>query len=314
MIAQSHIPCFSCEDVPPPPGRSGWPWTVESPVSTVPLSTQNGHYPRISIVTPSFNQADYLEETIRSVLLQNYPNLEYLVVDGGSTDGSLDILRRYEPWLSWCVSEPDAGQVDAINKGAGRATGEWFAWLNSDDLYLPGAFEEVARIAMADPDVDWVVGHLQMIDAQGGETGYFNRKMSVGNWLDFVCTKWPQGTALPQPASFWKRELFAAVGALNDTLHFAMDHEFWGRLAYHGCRPRATERVLASFRDHGASKTSRGWLPFYREELAIVDAWRKRVSAPDAEQLRRYARTLQKLILQQQLKAIRRKLTGSVHG
>ena len=136
---------YSIDDLPRPgPGRSGWPWTEAPP--PLPPTTVNGQaWPRITIVTPSFNQAQYLEETIRSVLLQGYPNLEYLVFDGGSTDGSVDILRRYDRFLDAWVSERDKGQSDAINKGLARCTGTIVNWLCSDDVLLPGALFRVGE-------------------------------------------------------------------------------------------------------------------------------------------------------------------------
>src|SRR5258706_6083465 len=128
-------------------------------------------FPRISIVTPSFNQAAYVDATIRSVLDQRYPNLEYIVVDGGSTDGSVDIIRRYEDRLTYWVSEPDRGQADAINKGLARATGEIRAYLNSDDLYLPGALLRVAAEYRAHPDADIICGVCRVIDEHGRMVG-----------------------------------------------------------------------------------------------------------------------------------------------
>ena len=128
---------------PPPPGKTGWPWTTKPP--RLPALQPDGTpWPRISIVTPSYNQGQYIEETLRGVLLQGYPNLEYIVMDGGSTDGTVDILRKYAPWLAHWTSEPDRGQAHAINKGMASATGAIGAYLNSDDYYLPGALLYVA--------------------------------------------------------------------------------------------------------------------------------------------------------------------------
>jgi glycosyltransferase involved in cell wall biosynthesis len=121
----------------PPLDKTGWPWTIET---NPQVYVSSRTYPRISIVTPSYNQAQFIEETIRSILLQNYPNLEYIIIDGGSTDGTVEILKKYETWLTYWVSEPDRGQSHALNKGIERATGEWIGWQNSDDVYTEKAF------------------------------------------------------------------------------------------------------------------------------------------------------------------------------
>src|SRR5688572_24844846 len=129
---------------PPPPEKTGWPWTEESP--QLPDTMPNGQpWPKITIVTPSYNQGQFLEETIRSVLLQGYPNLEYIIMDGGSTDGSVDIIRKYEPYIAYWVSTTDRGQSHAINKGFSLATGHLMGWLNSDDVYAPNALMSIAQ-------------------------------------------------------------------------------------------------------------------------------------------------------------------------
>src|SRR4051812_31313130 len=137
--------CPKLESLPPPPsGRRGWPWTecIESPATRPDGST----WPRVSVVTPSYNQGQYFEETIRSVLLQGYPDLEYIIVDGGSSDETLDIIKKYEPWLTFWISEKDRGQADAINKGLVRCTGEIFQFINSDDFLDQGSVHAVASL------------------------------------------------------------------------------------------------------------------------------------------------------------------------
>jgi glycosyltransferase involved in cell wall biosynthesis len=140
--------CPGLRDLPEPSAtRTGWPWTETSPN----IEGAGGEWPRITVVTPSFNQGAYIEETLRSVLLQGYPNLEYIVIDGGSTDGSVETIRRYARWLDYWVSEPDRGQAHALNKGFARASGDVLGWLNSDDVYLPGALKQVGATGVAFP-------------------------------------------------------------------------------------------------------------------------------------------------------------------
>jgi hypothetical protein len=159
---------------PPPPGRSGWPWTDIPPCHTMKTS-ESQECPSVTVITPSFNQAEFIEETIRSVLLQGYPTLEYIVVDGGSTDGTVKILQRYEPWLRW-ISERDAGQADAINKGLRLASGDVLSYLNSDDLYLPGGITAIARFLGGHPEEGLVYGECKVIDERAKDIGYLPRR------------------------------------------------------------------------------------------------------------------------------------------
>jgi len=148
---------------PSPQGRVGWPWTEESP--ELPDSMPNGKpWPKISIVTPSYNQGQFLEETIRSVLLQGYPNLEYIIIDGGSTDNSVKIIKEYEPWLACWVSEPDRGQSQAINKGFKKATGEIITWICSSDSYVPNAFQKISLIFADNQSVGAISGSCNVIN------------------------------------------------------------------------------------------------------------------------------------------------------
>ncbi len=156
--------CSTLNELPaPPPGKTGWPWTEESP--QLPGTMPDGSpWPSVSIVTPSLNQRQFIEETIRSVLLQGYPDLEYIIIDGGSTDGSLEIIKKYEPWLAYRVSERDRGQSHAINKGWQRARGEILAWLNSDDTYNPGAIRCAVEALRANPGVAMVSSEMTYTD------------------------------------------------------------------------------------------------------------------------------------------------------
>lgn len=182
--------------------------------------------PKISIVTPSFNQGKYLEKTIRSVIEQGYPNLEYIIIDGGSTDESVGIIRKYEQHLAYWVSEPDRGQSHAINKGFERATGEIFGWLNSDDWYHPGALMAVAGAFAANPEAGAVVGAGEMVD-ESGVVLITKAPVRVDmdllyHWLDDFF--W-------QPSCFFSRVAWQACGSLDQELHFAMDLDLWLRIA-----------------------------------------------------------------------------------
>ncbi len=238
---------------------------------TVPLHYLRAEPPRpaptISIVTPSYGQAQYLERTLYSVVSQNYPSLEYVVQDGGSGDASSEILRRYESSLASWRSEADRGQGDAINRGFARTTGQIMAYLNSDDLLLPGALAYVARYFVAHPEVDAVYGHRVMIDE-------YDRK--IGIWvlpphdddelalIDFV----------PQETLFWRRPLWeAAGGAIDDTLRFAIDWDLLLRFREQGACIVRLNRFLGAFRVHSEQKTSA------REDLMVseCDVLRARV-------------------------------------
>jgi glycosyltransferase involved in cell wall biosynthesis len=206
-------------------------------------------WPRVSIVTPSYNQGRFIEETIRSVLLQGYPDLEYIIVDGGSTDESVGIIRRYEPWLTYWVSERDSGQSDAINKGFAQSTGDVLNWINSDDLLAPGALQRVA-VAFRTAPHNLIMGNVQHFgsDTQGA---YVVRQRHVR--FDSLVQMWRLSAVWQQPGTFFPGRLWQQVGGLDETLHYAMDYDLL-------CRFLATssttyvDRVLARFRLHDASK------------------------------------------------------------
>jgi glycosyltransferase involved in cell wall biosynthesis len=213
-------------------------------------------YPRISVVTPSFNQARYLEQTLRSVLEQGYPNLEYIVIDGASTDGSRAILERYSPRLAYCRSESDQGQSDAIAKGFRRATGEILCWLNSDDLLLPEALHRVGRYFERHSEAESVSGGAFVIDAAGlpSRTVYGSYTLGVSSTFDRFRFFGQEGVF--QQATFWRRTAYEAVGGIDPKFQFAMDLDLFTRLAERrrfGCLPR----MLACFRLHEDCKSMR---------------------------------------------------------
>lgn len=248
---------------PPPPARSGWPWTEGCPL--LPPSQQDGSpWPRISVVTPSFNQAAFLEETIRSVLLQGYPNLEYIVVDGGSTDGSVDILRRYGPWLAYWVSEPDAGQTDAIRKGIRKASGEIVAWLNSDDLYCPDALKTAGAFLKANPGIGLLYGDCEMIDEEGHVTGRFSVRQ--GDLTELLGENF-----IPQPSTFCRRRAWEAVEGPDPALQYVMDYDLWIRQLLNGVRAAYLPAVLSRFRYHSVSKSGVLSVQFGYEMLDVLD-------------------------------------------
>ena len=218
----------------------------------------------VSIITPSFNQAAFLEESIQSVLGQNHAPLEYLVVDGGSTDGSVDIIRKYSDRLAWWVSEEDAGQADAINKGLRRAKGEIVAWLNSDDFYLPGTVAQAVAAFQSYPEVGLVFGNAVTVDPQGRQLN----QLVFGDWgleevmgFRIIC----------QPAVFMRRAVLEQAGYLDLAYHYLLDHHLWIRIAR--LAPiRHVPQVWAAARHHPGAKNVAQAEQFSREALRLL-AW-----------------------------------------
>lgn len=244
---------LAIDQLPPaPPGRTDWPWSVVSARTHFSSMLTNGPWPKISIVTPSFNQGPYLEETIRSVLLQGYPNLEYFIIDGGSTDESVAIIRKYEPWLSGWVSERDHGQSDALNKGFHRSTGEIFNWLCSDDLLEPGALHRVAETFAAAPDCDVVVGDcFCRYEDDPARSGLRRSDLTRLQRAPFTAAIW-------QPSCFFKRSLIRRPQLVIDELHYCMDRELWCHLHQQGARWQHIPHCLSVNRFTGANKSLLG--------------------------------------------------------
>lgn len=234
-----------------PVGDPGWPWTEEV---TRPASLSDRQdWPRISVITPSLNQGEFLERTIRSVLLQRYPNLEYIVIDGGSTDGSAAIIERYAPSLAYYISEPDHGYIHAINKGLHRATGEILCWLSSDDFYLPGTLHSVAATLAADSGRAAVVGHVMKVYAdRRPPEKIIGQYSSLQRLLKF----W-RGYQMHQPSIFWRREVFESIGYLNEDRDLIADFDYWVRIGrqfqFHNI-----DRILSCATHHARAKTADG--------------------------------------------------------
>jgi glycosyltransferase involved in cell wall biosynthesis len=221
-------------------------------------------------VTPSYNQGEFLEETIRSVLLQGYPNLEYIIIDGGSTDHSIDIIKRYEPYLAYWSSEPDQGQADALNKGFRQASGEIVAFLNSDDLYCPGALFFAARFLQTHPTYDFVCGQPEFIDANSQPTRGFAELFQV-ELNDVTMT---EECHIAQPSTFFRATVFQDIGYFDPALHYCFDYEFWLR-AYLAGKPMTSQpQQLSRFRLHNSSKTVNAYSQgkFDREFVAIYQS------------------------------------------
>jgi glycosyltransferase involved in cell wall biosynthesis len=237
--------------------------------------------PRLTIITPSFNQAAFLERTLTSVLEQGYPDLEYLVVDGGSTDGSVDILRRYSDRLAWWVSEPDEGQTHALHKGLERATGDVVAYINSDDHYLPGAFDAALGALEAQPDARWAVGAARFVQADGTVDLVWHARRPPRRRAQWILGPW----SAPQPSSFWRRQVFEELGPFRRDMHYIFDTEFAVRLAFAGYEPAIVDRELSVRVVHPEAKS---WdtAPFEREQRRLLALHGGKLTTAERAELR----------------------------
>lgn len=258
--------------------------------------------PRITVVTPSFNQAAFLERTICSVLDQRYPNLEYIIVDGGSTDGSVEIIRKYADHLAWWVSEPDRGQSHAINKGLRRSTGDWVGWQNSDDVYFPGAFVQHAEAARRWPSAELIIGDMQLIDE--------NDHLIRG--LRFVRPTYKsllvEGMVLTNQAAFWRRSLHERIGWLDEALHYGFDYDWFLRVLRNSDRGRHVPSYWGGLRYHEATKTSNSQLGFMEEYYKVLEGREPFVWTTRLYQARRLLLTLAYGHFGYVLRGIRRRL------
>jgi len=246
--------CPSLTDLPPsPPGKTGWPWTEES--RRLPDCMPGGRpWPRITIVTPSFNQGQFLEEAIRSILLQGYPNLEYFVLDGGSRDASVDIIRKYAAWITFWVSEPDGGQSAAINRGLRMGSGLYAAWINSDDMLCKDALTTHASTVGFNGNFVYI-GDSMTIDEAGRVL--FSHRGAVRSLEDLVRVPrvWRADGYICQQEVLFPLELARRVGGLNESNHYSMDYELWGEFFLAGAAVQYTGIPFGYFRWHPAQKT-----------------------------------------------------------
>ncbi len=264
-------------DLPAPPaGKRGWPWTVGA--RALPKCQRDGSpWPKLSIVTPSYNQGEFLEATIRSVLLQGYPNLEYVVIDGGSGDDSLEIIEKYSDYLSHWVSEKDSGQTNAINKGIKQTSGDILAWINSDDIYTKGAFTRVTTAFFDDPKSIVVYSNRALIDENQQVFGCspleeFNPPITPY----LVCSE----------TAFWRREAMENIGLLDESLNFCMDVDFFCRLLTQG-KFKKIDDYLGYFRCHRLSKTSTVGDTVGRQEAEAISLKMFGAIMPDRQRPRR---------------------------
>ena len=246
---------LSIKNLLPTTNKTGWPWQQPSQ-KILNFPSHNFKLPKITIITPSYNQGQYIEETIRSVLLQGYPNLEYIIIDGGSTDNTVDIIKKYEPYLTYWVSEPDRGQTHAINKGLARATGEIIAYLNSDDYYLPNTFFKVAESFRSFPNADLFHGRCRYVDDTGAKIG--EQWGNIAHFAEIIDLWgiWWQKQQFVQPEVFWTKRITEKVGSFNEDLYFVMDYEYWCRILQSNGKVGKIDAELTCFRFTSEQKSN----------------------------------------------------------
>ncbi|MDR2507670.1 MAG: glycosyltransferase [Candidatus Accumulibacter sp.] len=259
-------------------------------------------FPRISIITPSFNQIQFLERTIDSVLSQGYPDLEYIIIDGGSTDGSADIIRKYSDDLAFWVSEPDRGQAHAINKGLRRATGEWVAWQNSDDLFCPGAFRNFSEAAAQCGEAALIIGNMNLIDK---DDRLIRDIKYVTPTYDALRA---EGMVLTNQAAFWRRSVHDRLGFLDEELAYGFDYEWFLRLLRDN-KAVHVNQTWGGLRLHEATKTHNSPTGFDEEYRKILAGREASTAARRYHQLRRLFLMLMQGNFNYVLRGIGRRLT-----
>lgn len=257
--------------LPKPKNNQGFPWNEE----VSPLKYDNNfHYPKITIITPTLNQGKYIEATIRSVLLQNYPNLEYIIIDGNSTDQTIEIIKKYSNWISYWISEPDRGQTHAINKGIAHATGDIIGWLNSDDQLLPNALLKVSSFFSINPSGNFLHGEAIIEDISSGvQTITKSKKTDLE-------LKYLSSFPYPQPSCFFRTRLIRKTGELDESFQMTMDFDLFVRFAlvtnFHH-----TPDVLTKFLRHSASKTFKYTTTWDSERKIVFSKLLRTIKVPE---------------------------------
>jgi glycosyltransferase involved in cell wall biosynthesis len=256
-------------DLPAAPlGKKGWPWTVSEDAADFNDQNTEIIWPKISIVTPNYNYGQFLEETIRSVLMQKYPNLEYIIIDDGSTDNSSEIIMRYEPWLAYWKTGPNRGQTQVLNEGMHRATGEIMTWLNSDDLLRKGSLMAIGDFFRKRKESQVVFGDCMEINETSQPRGFFHgrpftRAELIRRWDKVYHDFW-----IIQPSVFFKRSLLDEFGYLNEGNQSCMDYEFWLKInskytfQYLNC-------TLSATRNHDSSRSVKFRSQQFQDSIAV---------------------------------------------
>ena len=245
-----------------------------------PMQFKLDQCPKISVIMPSLNQCGYLREALQSVVDQRYPALELIVMDGGSTDGSMEVIRSFEEHVAYWESREDRGQSHAINKGFAKATGEVLCWLNSDDVLLPGALNAVTYAFEANPGWHW-------LSAPSLRFGERLHRLDGISFLPRSRVEWLLRCPLSQPSTFWKRSLFEQHGGLDESYHFALDYEYWTRFVFAGETVHLLKRPLSAFRLHDTSKTVSQSEKFRLEEVRLREKYGPKLTSSEAAHLKR---------------------------
>jgi glycosyltransferase involved in cell wall biosynthesis len=255
-------------------------------------------WPRISIVTPSYNQGQFIEETICSVLLQNYPNLEYIIIDGGSTDNTIEIIKKYEKYLDYWISEPDKGQTHAINKGLGRITGDIWSYLNSDDLLCPGALHRIAEV-FQNPEIYWVGGVSSVVEGEHEQTIGYIKPAIPTNPKDYLST-WNRNIKYVFPCSnvsFMRKDILRKCGFFDETYQYGMDIEYYVKTIFQGgFNLHLISDVLGKWRWHAESKTMKEGIAygFRADEIKIANQYKEYLNLDAQQQLEKELKSQKK--------------------